>query len=333
MFHEPKHVLIAGGTGFIGSFSKDEFIKKGIQVTSLAHPSESKKNDENCIYLDLFDCSTADIDMVFQQNNFDTIVYALGPDDRVTPKGDAFTFFYQRLVEAPKRFLNVAKQYNVRKVIVLGSYFSYFNRLSKYTLELHHPYIKVRHLQEEALFSLSEEHIFEVVFLELPYIFGIRAGLKPIWKEHFLDHFAKYKKVYLPYGGGTSVTTVKNVAKAVVAASIYGDHLQTIPISDYNITFKDLFRLMLDSSNQKKKIVQLPDFLMAWGVILLLKKQKKAGIEAGLDYFYLLKQIMNHKFYIPEKEYCHALRFEELGYNSLESIFDVIKITIEECYK
>lgn len=47
-------------------------------------------------------------------------------------------------------------------------------------LQLKHPYIKSRLEQEDVAFKYADENM-AVAVLELPYIFGVQPGRKPVW--------------------------------------------------------------------------------------------------------------------------------------------------------
>ncbi len=79
------------------------------------------------------------------------------------------------MLEAKKICL-AAKSAEIKRCVVLNSYFSHFDRLRGRELAKNHPHIKARVEQEEELTSLCEAGIFEVIILEFPYIFGTMPG-------------------------------------------------------------------------------------------------------------------------------------------------------------
>jgi len=336
--NQPKHVFIAGGTGFIGSFAAKEFIKKGIKVSAIALPGELKDSSaiSKDIHLDfgnLFEMNDSEIESLLFSKGIDTFVYALGPDDRFVPNGDALSFFVQKLVEFPVRILSIAKRANIRKAIILNSYFSYFDRLFKDKLSKKHPYILARRRQEEELLGLAEQSKFELLFLELPYIFGVLPGREPLWKEFFLDHFDKMRYVFFPWGGGTSAMDVQNVARAIVASSYFGKNGDLIPIGDEFLMFKEMLKIMLNAKGSKKKVIEVPPILAAIFARKIDKSYLSQGKQSGLNHYWLMLQIQNKKFRVPDKEYQNYLHFKELGYNETFDVKSSIETTIRACYK
>ncbi len=336
--NKPKHVFIAGGTGFIGTYAAKAFIEKGILVSAIALPGEMEDLSvvPSEIHLDfgnLFEMSDDALVELFENKGIDTLVYALGPDDRVVPKGNSETFFNQFLVVFPKRLLEAAKKAKISRAIILNSYFSYFDRLYNGKLSKRHPYILARRKQETELLELASEMTFDILFLELPYIFGVLPGRKPLWKEFFLDHFDKMRYVFFPWGGGTSAVDVQNVGRAIVAASYYGNSGDLIPIGDEFILFKDMLKIMLKSKGSNKKIILVPPLLAAIFAHRIDLKYKAEGRQSGLNHFWLMMQIQNRKFKLKDKAYQETLHFKELGYTESFDVSKSIDITIRACYE
>ncbi len=78
-------------------------------------------------------------------NEYDALIYAVGPDDRFKPDIDAYEFFHQRLVVSRCNVVETAKLAGVKKCVILNSCFAYFDRIEpKRKLSEHRPYIKFR---------------------------------------------------------------------------------------------------------------------------------------------------------------------------------------------
>ena len=301
-----KKVIIAGGTGFLGYPAAELFLKMGIEVDIIALQNEMKDlsfvDKKIGIKLcDLFSASDEELHKLFSGKNYDAIVYALGPDDRVTPDAPAYKFFHDRLVDACKRVIAAAKDSKIKHATVLSSYFAHFNRVYGGKLEKYHAYIRCRAEQQKELLSLASEE-FSVSFLELPYIFGVAQGRTPIWKDSFLSHFDGFKSIFFPSGGSTAIISRDGVAEAIVACTLSGENKKCYPIATDNITFKELLKLMLKGMGDDRKIVMVPATLCAIGTRGMVKKQKKTNKEPGLYYPKVMTQILSKNFTIdPEK--------------------------------
>ena len=85
-------------------------------------------------------------------------VYAVGPDDRITPAAPAYVFFHERLVDAVEKVAIAVRKAGVKKFVVLNSYFAYFDRIwPEKELSKHHPYIRCRVEQAERVISAGED--------------------------------------------------------------------------------------------------------------------------------------------------------------------------------
>ena len=352
--HEFKNVFICGGTGFLGYYSALEFIKKGAKIGVLALPNELTLSADwwpkeiAVNYGMLFNLKPGDTtptvtkeELVKMFKGYDTLVYAVGPDDRMhTPKGvSGYDFFHKYLVEKVVPVFEAAKEAGVKKAVLLNSYFAYFDRIwpEKHLAE-RHPYIRVRVEQAEALIKVGDGGVanggMDVVVLELPYIFGSMPGRTPLWKEVFLDRFASMPAIMFPKGG-TNMIHVNGIAEAVVAAAYYGQHGDRLPIGNKDLKFKDMINMLMEDIGATKRYMGIPTWIATMGVKMTVVKQlKKAGQDSGLNYNYLMQDIQSKDLYYEDdvKKVQEYLHYDELGYNGGGSIADGIKKTAIACY-
>ena len=95
--------------------------------------------------------SLTDDELILLFQGYDALVFAAGVDDRVTPKRPAYPFFVKHNVESVKRVFSLAREAGVKRGVVLGSYFAYFDRLwPEMKLSQHHPYIRSRVEQDKS---------------------------------------------------------------------------------------------------------------------------------------------------------------------------------------
>ena len=337
MKYKVNKVFIAGGTGFLGYYTALEFLKRGNIVETIALPNEINlkgwyPKDIKVTYGDLFKMSNAKITSMLVNGGYDTFIYALGPDDRVVPQAPAYEFFYDKLVNQCTRICSCAKHANIRRCVVMGSYFSYFDRKYKGRLSKHHPYIKARVEQEKQLLKLGKKNKFDVMIAELPYIFGTMPERQPLWKDHFLARFDGYKNFYFPCGGGTTAIDVTGVAEGIVACAYSGENGGLYPIAGTNMTYKKLINTMIEGAKLNKKYVGIPAFLCSTFAHKIQKEDKKQGLENGLNIPKLMNGILNKKFYIDPTPYRQALHYEKFGFTGGKNIYDSIKETMAHCY-
>ena len=348
-----KKVFICGGTGFLGFYSAKEFLRQGVEVSVLALPNEITlgqswwPSEIKVNYGKLFDFKNDKAtDLVTKEQLVDyfkghhVLVYAVGPDDRMhtTPGVSGYDFFHKYLVDKVIPVFEAAKEAGVKKAVLLNSYFAYFNRIwPEKHLADRHPYIKVRCEQGDALIKVGggrDNGGMDVVVLELPYIFGNMPEREPLWKEIFLDRFAKMPAVMFPKGG-TNMIHVNGIAEAVVAASYYGEHGDKLPIGAYDETYKTMINMMMEDCGATKRYMGVPTWMATIGGYMVANSIKKTNQDSGLNYKYLMKDIQSQKLYFGQ-DVIDAVRkhlhYDEFGYNGGGSLEDGIKKTMIACY-
>ena len=136
------HVLVIGGTGFIGYHIVQQLLAKGHEITVLSrNPDKAKKLFSEHVHYYQGDLNFfRDIDFSRLFADIDVLIYAAGVDERETPKGDPYAFFYHENVTTCVNLLDKARDHGVKKSIVLGSIFSYIDELHpELELYVHHP--------------------------------------------------------------------------------------------------------------------------------------------------------------------------------------------------
>jgi len=334
--YDVKNVFIAGGTGFLGYYSALLFLERKCTVSTVALPEEIDLDswfpkEINTRFANLFELSEDEIFLMLKDREYDTFVYALGPDDRVTPKAPSYEFFHLRLVEHCIKICSAAKRAGIMRCIVLNSYFAYFDRLQNGALSKKHPYIRCRIEQAEAIVNMGNKGIFDVMILELPYIFGAMPGRMPIWKAVFLDRFSKLPAFYFP-NGGTAAIHVTGVAQAVVAAAINGEHGGNYQVVNENMKFSEMIGLMLQFARIDKKFVKMPYWLCLLSGILVLIEERMKGLQGGLNPRHVMTQLLSNDLFIDPDEIKKQLNYAELGFSGGKSCRKGIEEAMKRCY-
>jgi len=214
-------VIVLGGTGLLGYHSVLALLTENHQVTVVSRGSIRQSGlfpaGVSSIETDLFELDTDRLNSLFEP--FDALVYALGPDDRDVPTRPASPFFHNRLVVKCQSICQCAKASGVRKIVIMGSYFSYFDRqFPGWRLAEKHPYIHSRVAQSSACLSLGDPSV-HVSILEIPYVFGIMPGREPLWKDLLIRRISwMWPYIYFT-DGGTVMMTCTQLGKAVVGPS------------------------------------------------------------------------------------------------------------------
>ncbi len=307
-----EKVFVVGGTGFLGYYSCLEFLKRGVMVSTISRGSVElgdwfPKQIDVVNDLDIFKASQEELAKAFEGHS--VMIYSVGPDDRVVPETPAYDFFHEKLVVQCSKVVKAAKDAGVKRVVIMNSYFAYFDRKFDGLLSKNHPYIRARVEQAEACIDIGEKGSMDVMILELPYIFGCMPERKPIWRDVFLSKFENMKTVYLPKGG-TVMVHVKDVAKTVVASAFKGEHGVRYPIGSYNMKFTEMVKIMYKYLGVEKKVLPVPSWICYLGGLAMKRKLAKEGKEAGLDSAKLMTQVMSKDFYYLPEDIVHSDKFD-----------------------
>lgn len=330
-----KKLMIVGGTGFLGYYTAKLALSKGYEVASISILDDDLVNKDldswfpkeiNNTLLDVFTCTEEELVPLLK--GYDYMIYSVGPDDRYTPKAPAMEFFHTRLVDACAKVFRAAEKAGVKKAAVYNSYFAYFDRVHpEMKLAEKHPYVRCR--VEQAKVLNEQKKKMEVVVLELPYIFGSMEARLPIWRGVFLDRYVNGKKIVFFSKGGTTMISVNHIAEAGIGALEYGKDGERYPIGDQNKSFRWMLSFMAECKGVKKKVVCPPTWLCVLGAKAIEKGFHKQGLEGGLDYALVMKDVMSIDLVI-ENEVMDKVN-EEL-HISRGGLEEAIKSTMDRCY-
>lgn len=292
------HVLVIGGTGFIGYHIIQQLLAKKHDVSILSrNPEKAKTTFGDTVHYhkgDLGFFRDIDFDSLFA--GIDTLVYAAGVDERETPKGDPYAFFYRENVTTCINLLEKARDHGVKKAVVLGSIFSYVHEMHpELELYTHHPYIRSRIQQKKQSLELASDN-FIVNVVEIPFVFGYTENQGTIWKTLF--NYIRIANPMVVTPGGANAMSVKSVGKAIAGIV---DHINTsggIPIGDENLTWVEMLERINKAMNGKTKSITL----LQRGLFSDLTRmgaffQEFIGISSGLDHKYISKLINLEAFF------------------------------------
>lgn len=278
-------IFMIGGTGLLGSEAAKELINRGHELTSIALPPlpkgavlPEKMKIKFGNYLEMTD---EEIKEHFA--GCEGFVFAAGVDERVEGSAPIYNLFKKYNIDPVKRLLRLAKEAGVKHVVILGSYFAYFNRIwPDKELTKWHPYIRSRKDQEDIAISFADDG-FDVAVLELPYIFGTQPGRKPVW-VFLVESIRSMRGATLYPRGGTAMVTVRQVGQAIAGAVERNKGVHCYPIGYYNMKWKQLLKIVHKYLGcPDKKIITIPDWMYAIGGKKLMKEQKAKNVEGGLN--------------------------------------------------
>lgn len=293
-------IFMIGGTGLLGSTAATKFIEAGHYVTSFALPPIPKgapiPESMNLILENYM--SISDEVILEHMKDCQIFVFAAGVDERVEGKPPIYDMYFKYNIEPLERLLRLAKKSGIRKVIVLGSYFSYFDR-NWQDLHLYDnsPYIRSRVDQANMALSFSDD-VIRIAVLELPYIFGIQPGRKPVWV--FLVEQLKKMRYFTFYPkGGTAMVTVEQVGLLITKVA-YGDYEGNIPVGYYNLTWKEMLEQFHSEMGLHRRIISIPQWIYRIALSFVKRSYRRRGIQSGLD-FGNLAELMSRNAYINDE--------------------------------
>jgi nucleoside-diphosphate-sugar epimerase len=295
----PFKVSIVGGTGLLGHHAALECLRRGHAVHGIGGsdvaPGSAFPDAIRWRKADIFRLPKRELLRLFE--GVDAMVYAVGPDDRVTPKAPAYGFFHERLVQGCGRVVAAAREAGVRRCVVLGSYDTHFDRLWPHEqLAAQHPYVRCRVEQAERAFDQGRGTM-AVSVLELPYFFDVVPGRDPLWKETLLDRLLRMPVVVYPCGGSAMITAV-HVGEAIAGAVECGRDGVSYPVGDDNLSWDEMLVTMLAALGIERRIVHLPAFAGAWLGSAIRALQARHGRESGLEPEHLFTQVLTDCLYL-----------------------------------
>ena len=280
------NVFMIGGTGLLGSAAAQLFLERGHGVRSIALPplppgapipAEMELRFGNFLEM-------SDGELLDQMRGCDCFVFAAGVDERVEFPPPVYAAYERYNIAPLQRMIPLAKQAGIARVVVLGSYFTYFAKeFPEMSLAARHPYIRSRVAQEECALAFADENM-SVAVLELPYIFGTQPGRKPVWTILIEQLRA------MPFGmtmyprGGTAMLTVRQVAETIVGAAENSGGARAWPISYYNLTWDEFLSIVHAAMGEpKRRIIHIAKWMFRLYGKGMQKKAAAAGIEMGID--------------------------------------------------
>ncbi len=319
-----RRVFVAGGTGFLGYHAIQEFLARGWQVTALglppAPPPDLYPASVKVALLPLD--SASDAQLLALLEGHEALVFAAGMDDRTTPPKPAYPKFYNANVETPLRLFRLAAQAGVKRGVVLGSYFAYFERLwPEMKLAERHPYIRSRVEQERALTSVPG---LSTCVLELPYIFGSfpLPGWKPLWRP--LVRYLRSSGLVFYMKGGTACVSARTVGRAIAAAAEGGEAGERYPIGQENLTWTEMLTRLAAADGRQVRVAALPRRLIHAAMQGVHLWQAVKGRESGLNLRYFVALQTAETFLDPRPAQ------SALGYLPA-SLDDAFRETVEAC--
>jgi dihydroflavonol-4-reductase len=232
------HVLVIGGTGFIGYHVVNALRAQGDDVAVLCRNAEAAvelfSDEVTAISGDVATLEAADYRELLQ--GFDAVVFAAGVDERCEVEGDAIAFFQRANVWPCEQLFAAIPHTNVRRAVLLSSIFAWLDQQQP-ALELakKHPYIRSRIEQDRISHQAVAGSDCVLVTVQVPWVFGTAPHRESQWST--LVGYARAGTPLMCIRGGASMLSVATLAAAVSGALRYPTESMSLPVSDENITY------------------------------------------------------------------------------------------------
>jgi nucleoside-diphosphate-sugar epimerase len=316
-----------GGTGLLGCAAARMFIDGGHEVVSITLPPLPEgapiPKEMDLVFGNINDMSDAEISNCM--SGCDCFVFAAGIDERVEFPAPVYEAYKKYNIDPVRRLLTLAKAAGIKSSVILGSYFCYFAKeFPAMRLTKKHPYIRSRIEQEKVALGFADAAM-DVAVLELPYIFGVQPGRKPVWVI-LIEQLSRMGKVTMYPRGGTTMVTVRQVAEAIVGAALKNKGGRAYPIGYYNYTWDEFLEIVHEAMGVPgRKIIHISKWMFAAYGVKLRKEFQKKNIESGIDPVGLA-DIMCMETFI-DKKWCVELGVTEDDIKS--AIFDSVKLSVD----
>jgi len=284
MFGGRMNILVIGGSGLLGTCTALAALSHGNTVSVLARgTSELRPEIASKVRFmvgDIYRMQDGELQAAVSAH--DAVVYSMGIDDRHLHRRPSYDEFHADHVTMCMKVLRIARENGVRKFVVFGSYFTYFDReFPEMELAKHHVYIRTRCEQRDAVLGESRPG-FETFVLELPYILGHLPGKVPPWTFLFTMLATRGRRAIFFPTGGTAAVTASQVGEAAVGAIERGTGGTAYPIAGCNLTWADFAQAFFHVTNMPKRLVGLsPVIFRLFGVVnsfILYLRGKERGL-------------------------------------------------------
>lgn len=323
-------IIVLGGTGLLGYYASLSLLSKGHKLTIVSRgrincdaifPIEVKS-----IITNVFEMTRSELINLFK--GFDSMVYAIGPDEREIPPFPSAEFFKNNLVDRCINICSCAKFARLKSIIILSSYFNYFNRKHpEWKLAERHPYIRYRVKQTDECLKLSNSNL-NIIILEIPYVFGVMPNRKTLWAELLVPRLNAIKPFLFYTSGGTAMSSATYVGEAVRGAIEKGETGSYI-IGEQNMDWNEMLKLITSSlGGFKKRIITVPVFIAQLYAMIEKFANSMKGKEAGLNYPKYIRDFQCKFTYFPEEKMQTTAQDLLL---SRGDIREAIRETFEEC--
>ena len=248
------NILIIGGTGMIGGQAAVHLQQQGNEVSIAARSKpapETAMAKMNTLLGDYIQGDFSREDLA----PFDAIVFAAGHDVRHIPEGADYDSYWDKVnSEAIPRFVELARDAGVKKVVYVGSFYPQIAPELIDTV----PYVRSRHLADQGVRALATDS-FSVCTVNAPYVVGTVPGLPSAMFEAYTAYANGQIEGMPAYGpaGGTNFISTQSLAEAIWGALQRGESGKAYLVGDENLSFAQYFECFFRAAGNSEPVPSL----------------------------------------------------------------------------
>ncbi|MFI7608206.1 NAD-dependent epimerase/dehydratase family protein [Micromonospora sp. NPDC049366] len=243
-------ILVVGGSGLIGAHVVDVLRERGHEVSTVARTARPGIDH----VLDVESASVEELRPLLA--GCDGVVYAARTDEQRPLRKPIHPAFHRDIVAPVARLFTAARQEGLRRGVIMGSYYTYFDRLHpQWRLTARHTYIRCRVEQAREARAAAGPDL-PVAVLELPFVFGRVGDRLPNWAGP-LDRWARSRTPLLVPVGGSAAASACSVAEVTVDALEQASGAD-IPVADENLTWHDMIARIAEAVGRGRRVGRLP---------------------------------------------------------------------------
>ena len=284
-------ILVVGGSGLIGAHVVDVLRERGHAATTVARTAQPGVDH-------LLDVGSASIDDLRPLlAGHDGVVYATRTDEQRPLPKPIYPEFRRDNVDPVVRLFTAARLEGLTRGVVMGSYYTYFDRLHpQWRLPERHTYIRCR-LEQAREGRASAGAGLPVAVLELPFVFGRGGGRLPNWAGP-LDRWARSRTPLVSPTGGSAATSARNVAEVAVEALEQASGAD-IPVADENLSWHDMIARIAEAVGRPRRVSRLPAGVARAALRLGGAMQALGRKESGVNPSYVADLLLADLFIEP----------------------------------
>ncbi|MBG6104441.1 NAD-dependent epimerase/dehydratase family protein [Micromonospora vinacea] len=284
-------ILVVGGSGLIGAHVVDVLRERGHAATTVARTAQPGIDH----LLDVGSASIEQLRPLLAGN--DGVVYATRTEEQRPLPKPIYPEFRRDNVDPVVRLFTAARLEGLTRGVVMGSYYTYFDRLHpQWRLAERHTYIRCR-LEQAREGRAAAGDSLPVAVLELPFVFGRAGDRLPNWAGP-LDRWARSRTPLVAPTGGSAAASARSVAEVAVDALEQASGAD-VPVADENLSWHDMIARIADAVGRPRRVRRLPAGAARAALRLGGAAQALGRKESGVNPSYLADLLLADLFIEP----------------------------------